>query len=185
MIRRNRLLVIAACVGAAVAVTATGSAASTGEPDTRDGQSFIFEQLSGFNEVPTLSTPGHATFRAVINDKAQEITWRLSYADFPTAVTQSHVHLGAMSTNGGISFFLCTNLANAPAGVVVQACPAEPATISGTIKPGDVIGPGTQGISAGEFDKIVRAIRAGVTYANIHTVQFAPGEARAELGHQH
>src|SRR6266540_7049863 len=145
MIRRSRLLIIAACVGAAVAVTATGSAATTGDNNSADGQSFVFEQLIGFNEVPTLSTPGHATFRAVINDRAQEINWRLSYADFPTAVTQSHVHLGAMGTNGGVSFFFCTNLGNAPAGVVVQACPAEPATISGTIKPGDVIGPSAQG----------------------------------------
>jgi hypothetical protein len=185
MIRRSRLLVVAATVGAAVAVTATASSATTGEPDTRDGQvSFFSEQLSGFNEVPlALSTPATAQFRAVINDRAQEITYRLSYADFPTAVTQSHVHFGSPAQQGGISFFLCSNLPAPPAGT--QACPAAPATITGTIKPADVIGPPLQGIAAGEFAEIVKAIRAGATYVNIHTAAFPTGEGRAQIGHQH
>jgi hypothetical protein len=185
MIRRSRLLVVAATVGAAVAVTATASAATTGDQDTHEGQvSFFSEQLSGFNEVPlALSTPATAQFRAVINDRAQEITYRLSYADFPTAVTQSHVHFGSPAQAGGVSFFLCSNLGNGPAGT--QACPAAPATVTGTIKPADVIGPNAQGIAPGEFAEIVKAIRAGATYVNIHTVAFPAGENRAQLGHQH
>jgi hypothetical protein len=167
-----------------VAVTATASAATTGDQETRDGQSFVNEQLSGFNEVPlALSTPATGQFRAVINDKAQEISYRLSYADFPTAVTQSHVHFGSPAQAGGVSFFLCSNLGNGPAGT--QACPAAPATITGTIKPGDVIGPNGQGIAPGEFAEIVKAIRAGATYVNIHTTAFPAGEGRAQLGHQH
>jgi hypothetical protein len=42
--------------------------------------------------------------------------------------------------------FLCTNLGNGPAGT--QACPAAPATITGTLRPADVIGPTGQGITA-------------------------------------
>lgn len=185
MISRSRLLMIAATVGAAVAVTATASAA-TGDPDTREGQSssFFNVQLNGFNETPAaLSTPGNAQFRAVINERAQEISYRLSYADFPTAVTQAHVHFGATSVSGGISFFLCTNAGNGPAGT--QACPAAPATISGTIKPADVIGPNAQGIAPGEFAEIVKAMRAGFTYANVHTAAFLAGEVRGQLGHRH
>jgi CHRD domain-containing protein len=185
MIRRSRLLVVAATVGAAVAVTATASSATTDDQTTREGQvSFFNEQLSGFNEVPlALSTPATAQFRAVINDRAQEISYRLSYADFPTAVTQSHVHFGSPAQSGGVSFFLCSNLGNGPAGT--QACPAAPATITGTIKPADVIGPTGQGIAPGEFAEIVKAIRAGATYVNIHTVAFPAGEGRSQLGHQH
>jgi hypothetical protein len=44
-----------------------------------------------------------------------------------------------------------------------------------------VIGPVGQGISAGEFDELVSAIRAGKTYANVHTVERPGGEIRAQL----
>lgn len=184
MIRRSRLLVVAATVGAAVAVFATGSAASTDDVESHGGVTVVREQLSGFNETPVaLSSPGNASFVAVINDRNQEINYRLTYADLPTTVTQAHVHFGNTQQSGGVSFFLCTNLGNGPAGT--QACPAAPATITGTIKPADVIGPAAQGIAAGEFAEIVKAIRAGFTYANIHTTAFPAGEVRSQLGHQH
>jgi hypothetical protein len=168
-----------------VAITATGSAATPSGEDSFGGN-VQFVQLSGFNETPlAVSTSANASFRISINDRTQEISYRLSYADFPTAVTQAHVHFGSPSQTGGISFFLCTNLGNAPAGVVVQACPAVPATITGTIKPADVIGPAAQGIAAGEFAEIAKAIRGGSAYVNVHTTAFPVGEARAPLGHHH
>lgn len=184
MSRRRRLLAVALAVGAAVAYTATSSAAD--EVDSFGGN-VQFVQLSGFNETPlAVSSPSSATFRIAINERAQEITYRLSYSEFGTPVTQAHVHFGSPSQTGGISFFLCTNAGNAPPGVVVQACPAAgPATITGTIKPADVIGPAGQGIAAGEFAEIVKAIKAGFAYVNVHTTQFGLGEVRAQLGHHH
>lgn len=183
MIRRSRLLVVAASVGAAVAITATGSAATTGDQDTREGQSFFHESLSSYNENPSLSTTGNAQIRLFVNDRAQEINWRLSYADLSAPITQAHIHFGAAWQNAGISFFFCTNAANGPAGT--QLCPEAPATISGTIKAADVIGPTAQGIAPGEFAEIVKAIRAGFAYANVHTQAFPAGEVRAQLGHRH
>ncbi|MEP6811829.1 MAG: CHRD domain-containing protein [Actinomycetota bacterium] len=41
--------------------------------------------------------------------------------------------------------------------------------------------PGGQGIGAGQFDKLVEAIRAGVTYVNAHSPQFPAGEIRGQL----
>jgi CHRD domain len=38
-----------------------------------------------------------------------------------------------------------------------------------------------QGIAAGEFDEFVRAVRAGATYVNIHSVNRPTGEIRAQL----
>jgi CHRD domain-containing protein len=180
MTRHRRLLVVAVTVGLAVAVTATGSAATT----TGHGQNTVREQLSGFAETPlALSTPAGGQFRLQIDNEAQEITWRLSYADFPTVVTQAHVHFGSPAQTGGISFFLCSNLGNGPAGT--QACPAAPATVTGTITAADIIGPAGQGIAAGEFAEIVTAIHAGLTYVNVHTTAFPAGEIRAQLGHDH
>ena len=73
---------------------------------------------------------------------------------------QAHIHFGGPRQSGGISVFLCTNLGNGPVGT--QACPAPPATVTGTIRPADVIGPTAQGIAAGEFAELIDAIRHGV-----------------------
>jgi hypothetical protein len=48
-------------------------------------------------------------------------------------------------------------------------------------------GAAAQGIAAGDFDELVRALRAGVTYANVHSQARPGGEIRGQLdrrGHQ-
>lgn len=183
MTRHRRLLVVAVTVGVVVAVTATGSAATTGDVDTR-GDSSVREQLTGYEETPlAVSTAAAGQFRAQINEETQEIAWRLNYADLEGDVTQAHVHFGSPSQTGGISVFLCTNLDNGPEGT--QPCPPAPAMISGTIAPADIIGPTGQGIAAGEFAELIQAVRAGFTYVNVHSTAFPIGEIRAQLGHHH
>jgi CHRD domain len=182
MTRHRRLLVVAVTVGVAVATTATGSAAQTDAGGR--GQDIVREQLSGYAETPlALSTSAAGQFSMRIDSQTQEISWRLTYSDFATAVTQAHVHFGSSAQTGGISFFLCTNQGNGPAGT--QLCPAAPATISGTITPADIIGPAGQGIGAGEFAELVTAVHAGFTYVNVHSTTFPGGEIRAQLGHHH
>jgi hypothetical protein len=140
--------------------------------------------LTGFAETPlALSTPGKGRFSATIDRRRQEINFVLSYQDLPSTVTQAHIHFGSESQSGGISVFLCTNLGNGPAGT--QPCPAQPATVRGTIVPASVIGPVGQGIAPGEFDELVRAIEAGSTYANVHTTAFPAGEIRGQLPGSH
>jgi hypothetical protein len=53
--------------------------------------------------------------------------------------------------------------------------------VTGTVEAADVIGPGGQGISAGEFAEFLRALRSGNTYANVHTVTFPGGEIRGQI----
>ncbi|MBA3264522.1 MAG: CHRD domain-containing protein [Thermoleophilaceae bacterium] len=143
------------------------------------GDKHLSTRLTGFQEVPAISTDAGGKFRAKLRTSSQEIQYELSYADLTGAVQQAHIHLGQRAVNGGISVFLCSNLGNGPAGT--QACPAAPATITGTIRPADVIGPASQGLEAMQFDELVRAIRAGVTYANVHTETFPGGEIRGQL----
>jgi hypothetical protein len=164
-----------------IALTAVGSAAAA---DGSSAWDKFRERLSGYNEDPlALSTTGSGRFEARIDDDNQEITYSLSYTALEGAVTQAHIHLGNRSQSGGIIVFLCTNLGNGPAGT--QACPAAPATITGTLRPADVIGPTGQGITAGQFDELVRAIRSGTTYVNIHSALYPGGEIRAQLEHHH
>jgi CHRD domain len=143
------------------------------------------EGLIGYQEVPAVSTVGNGTFTAqilnegVANDGGA-ISYRLSYSGLEGSVTQAHIHFGQLSVNGGISVFLCSNLGNGPVGT--QACPASPATITGTIRPADVTAlAGAQGIAAGQFAELIRAMKAGVTYANVHSSIWPGGEVRAQL----
>jgi hypothetical protein len=137
--------------------------------------------LTGFEETAfTLSTPGNGRFDALISGDETQIEWQLSYADTESTVTQAHIHLGQRATTGGIVVFLCTNLGNGPAGT--QACP-QSGTITGTITAADVTaGAAGQGLNAGEFEELLRAIRAGATYANVHTTGRPGGEIRNQIG---
>ena len=142
--------------------------------------------LSGFQEVPAISTQARGRFTAVVDKAANTITGRLAYDDLEGTVTQAHVHFGQMSVNGGVSFFLCSNLGNGPAGT--QECPMPPGEITGVITPDLVVGPGAappgpagQGIEPGAFAEIAKAIREGVAYANVHTSKWPGGEIRGQL----
>ncbi|GFJ85630.1 hypothetical protein Phou_098100 [Phytohabitans houttuyneae] len=180
-VKSARLLAVA--IVTLVVTTAGGSAATAGGDGPRGGNAFQ-ERLSGYQEDPlVLSTTGSGQFRAQINDRTGEIAYRLSYTALEGNITQAHIHLGGKAQSGGISVFLCTNLGNGPAGT--QACPAAPATVTGTIRAADVIGPVGQGITAGQFSELVAAIRAGATYVNVHSSLYPAGEIRAQLGHDH
>jgi CHRD domain len=150
-----------------------GSYAIAGGTEDRD----IRETLIGYEEVPSVSTVATGRFTARVRNNRIEFT--LSYRRLEGDVQQAHIHLGQRHVNGGISVFLCSNLPNPPAGT--QPCPAPPATITGTLMPDDVIGPAAQGIAPGEFGELVAAIRAGATYANVHSSKFPGGEIRAQL----
>jgi hypothetical protein len=139
--------------------------------------------MNGYEEVPAVSTNGTGTFRAQIARNADEIHYSLTFGQLNSAPQQAHIHLGQESVNGGISVWLCGN-SNPPAIVPpagTQLCPAQ-GTITGTIRPENVVGPAGQGIAPGEFAELVRAMRAGVTYANVHSITQPGGEIRGQIG---
>lgn len=146
--------------------------------------------LVGFDEVPSVSSVASGKFNAQINNAESAIDWELSYADLEGSVQQAHIHFGQPHVNGGITVFLCTNLGNGPEGI--QSCPASPATISGTIMAADVspnitatAAARTQGINTGELAELIRAIRAGATYVNVHSTTWPGGEIRNQIGAGH
>jgi hypothetical protein len=177
--RRVRLAIGAGVVVAAALIT-TGATADVDKSGSTQG--VLREQLSGYAETPlALSTTGTGRFVARISQAQDRITYTLNYSALEGTVTQAHIHIGSAAQTGGISVFLCSNLGNGPAGT--QACPAAPATVSGTLTAADVIGPVAQGVTAGQFGELIAAIRAGSTYVNVHSTLYPTGEIRAQLGH--
>ena len=163
----------------AAVVAVTGAVAVAGSAAFAGGGKQLRASLDGYSEVPAVSTGASGTFQASVAGSGDEISYRLSYSDLEAAPTQAHIHFGQRFVSGGISVWLCGNIATTPAGV--QACPPPPATIEGTITAADVTGPVNQGIGPGEFGELMSAIRAGLTYANVHSTKFPPGEIRGQI----
>ena len=164
---------IRASLAASMAIASMLTAGSWVGAD--DGHHKVRANLSGYQETPsTLSTPATGKFTAKIDNDAQTIDYKLSYEGFETTAMAAHIHLGARATSGGVSAFLCGG-GNKP------ACPATAGTVTGTITAADIIGPAAQGIAPGEFAEVVRAIRAGAVYANVHSAARPGGEIRGQL----
>jgi hypothetical protein len=131
--------------------------------------------------------PGAGRLRLPIDEDAQTIEYELSYDNLEGVGTTpfvsngvvlfAHIHVSAPGVNGGVATFLC-------GGGGKAACPTLSGTFSGVIAPTDIVGPAGQGINAGEptaFEELVRSIRAGYAYANVHTTRWPGGEIRGQL----
>ena len=195
----NRVAIVMAITG----LLTTVSPALARDDDHRDKDNKFATRLSGYNEVhfsggggAVLPVPG-ATLRGAVSTKARGkfeakldkggdvIYYELSYEGLEGIVTQGHIHFGQQHTVGGIVVWLCQTATNpAPPPVtdpkITPICPTE-GSVKGTITAGQVLAQTLQGIEAGEFDELVRALRAGAAYANVHSSLHGPGEIRGQI----
>ena len=156
-------LIVTAAIG--TIVLGAISAAIAGDPNT------LRATLSGYQEVPSLSTTGRGTFTARLSPTA--IRYELNYSGLEGTAAQAHIHFGERHTEGGVSAFLC-------GGGGKPACPRT-GRVTGTITAADVLGPADQGIEARNLVELIRAMRAGATYVNVHTAKFPDGEIRGQI----
>jgi len=135
-------------------------------------------RLEGAQETPAISTAATGTFDAKLNSAGTELSYELEYSGLEGGSTLfAHVHIGQFDVAGGVMFFLC-------GGGGKPACPNGSATITGTVNASNIIGPSGQGISPGQFDEAIRAMRDGIAYANVHTVTYPTGEIRGQINHR-
>lgn len=131
--------------------------------------------LVGTQEVPAIFTAGSAMFTMTVVNNDTQINFQLTYANLTAPPTVAHVHFGQRAVSGGVSFFFC-------GGGGKPACPTTPSgMVTGTVVAADVVGPADQGIAAGNLAAILQMIRAGVSYANMHTPLHPNGEIRGQL----
>jgi hypothetical protein len=172
----RRLTLHAALIAALLLVFGAGTYALANGGETN----VMSDDMSGYLEAPPVSSVAEGDFRATIDDEADEIDFTLTYSGLEAPVAQAHIHFGQRSVSGGISAWLCEGTIQSPSAST-PPCPGQGGTVSGTITPLEVIGPAGQGIAPGEFEELVAAIRAGRTYANVHSSKFPPGEIRGQL----
>ena len=110
-----QLKLASAITTAGVLVAVGAVAAASG------GGGKLDESLTGYQEVPALSTSGAGEFHATISDDDHAIRYRLTFSRLETDATQAHIHFENATNNGNIVVFLCSNLGNGPAGT--QALP--------------------------------------------------------------
>ncbi len=144
----------------AVGVAALGIAAFALAGGSGAGFNHLKATMSGYQEVPAVSSTGTADFTADVSQDGSSIAWQLSYSGLEGNVLQSHIHFGQRSVIGGSGTFTAADVS-----------PNIPATLAAR----------NQGINTGEYVELVRAIAAGKTYANLHTTTWPSGEIRAQL----
>jgi hypothetical protein len=90
-----------------------------------------------------------------------------------TPVGAAHIHVGQTKVNGGVTVFFC-------GGGGRPACPQE-GTVEGDFTASDVIGLAAQQLEVNNLAKLLATIRAGQTYANVHTTMSPGGEIRGQI----
>ncbi len=131
----------------------------------------IVAQLSGFQEVPAISTAGTGAFEGSLN--RESLAYSLSYSNLLGNVSAIRLQFGQPGVNGGVIAFLC-------GGDNKPACPPA-GTLTGNIAPSDVRGPEEQGIATAGWMDVLTAIGASMVYVNISSGKFPAGEIRGQI----
>jgi len=177
----KRMLMVATAV---VAVAGVGFAFSD------DGGPKIREVLSGLKEAAApVSTTGSGTFEASVSKDGSEINYALTFKDLEGDVRQAHIHIGYPQNSGGIVLWLCETAANPSPSASTPDCTQDNPSdlrngrVTGTLTQAEVLAQANNGIAAGEWEEVLNLVRAGRTYANVHSTKFPGGEVRSQLDH--
>lgn len=143
-------------------------------PAARAGRrgTLLRAKLRGFSQVPPVLSPATGRFVARLSEDA--IEYELTYRNLSSDAFAAHIHFGHPTDNGGILVFLC-------GGNDKPACPLRGGTVRGTIRAADVLAIPEQGVAAGDGSALLRIIRAGLAYVNVHTQNFPDGEIRGQI----
>ncbi len=159
-------------IAALVAVMLVGTAART-EDEDRPRHAFQ-ARLMGPQEVPLTLSAARGELRLKINEDDSSVHFVLSYEGLQTPISASHIHVGQRNVNGGVTVFFC-------GGGGRPACPQGEGTVEGDFTAANVIGLPSQQLDPNDLAKLLRAIRAGKTYANLHTMTSPGGEIRGQI----
>jgi hypothetical protein len=146
-----------------------------------DRAHFFRAFLSGYEEVPSVSTRADGIFEARLADDGLSFEFALLYGSLGGAVTQAHIHFASRHVNGPIVVWLCGTATN-PGPPGTQTCPIDSIIVRGTVTASNVLAaPATQQLAAGEIEELIRAMRNGAAYVNVHSGLSPGGEIRGQI----
>jgi CHRD domain len=138
-----------------------------------DGGFSFGARLRGYEETPaSINSNGTGMFRATPTSTG--FIYTLTFSGLSSNALFAHIHFGQRATSGGVAIFLC-------GGGGKPSCPAGGGTVTGTISASDVLAIPGQGLTAGDLASVVRAIKAGFAYVNVHSTNFPTGEIRGQI----
>jgi hypothetical protein len=135
--------------------------------------------LTGYEEVPAVSTKAAGEFTATIALDQDTIQYTVAYSGLQAPITQSHIHVGQLAVNGSIVIFLCQTATNPDPTGLAPTCPQQ-GSVSGKITSANVIAgaTATQQLVKGGFPSVIKVIHASAAYANVHTTVSIRGQIR-------
>jgi hypothetical protein len=144
--------------------------------------------LNGDGEVFTPAVPGgptpadskgqgQAIFR--VNDDGTSVDFQLIASNIDNVV-QAHIHCSIPGVNGPIRMWLYPTIGPTGVALVGPTGRHDGVLMSGTFNPTGVICPGSA-IGGGPNMPLLNAMRAGLTYVNVHT-SAGPGPANTGPG---
>ncbi len=128
----------------------------------------FFARLRGSSEVPPVSTNASGRFFARVSRDGRSIRFRLIVEDIRNAV-EAHIHVGGRRENGPVVVFL--------AGPLSRPVSVRRGVVTGTITRDDLVGP----LSGRSLGALIREMRSGNAYVNVHTTQNRNGEVRGQI----
>jgi hypothetical protein len=144
------------------------------------GTNVFHAVLTGYQEVPSVSSKADGVFEARINSDGNSVDYTLAYEGLQADVLMAHIHFAQRSVNGPIVVWLCGTTAQpGPAGTTT--CPGRSGTVRGTFTGSNILSSATQQLSSGELAELLDAMRSGVAYVNIHSTVSPGGEIRGQV----
>ena len=140
--------------------------------------------LTGYQEVPSVSSEAFGSFEARVAgdvfDPTARVDYTLVYVDLQADVVMAHIHFAQEAVNGPIVVWLCGTPAQpGPAGTAT--CPGRSGVVRGSFGGANIQPSATQQLAAGDLTELILAMRAGVAYVNVHTTLSPGGEIRGQI----
>jgi len=175
----KRILVLA--MWSLLAVALMPKRAVTQEEEARAPRRFV-ATLIGPEETPSILSGARGIFRAHLNPDGTSVHYILHYEGFAPdrTVFVAHIHVGQRGVPGGVTVFFC-------GGGGKPDCTWPDGTFEDDFSAADIMKIDAQDVAAGDFDKVLAAMRAGLTYCNVHTRSTLPnmdhlgGEIRGQI----
>lgn len=139
------------------------------------GQRQFQAQLSGANEVPANDSNGTGQGLVRFSRDETSLTFKLAAWNLD-GVTMAHIHCGPEGANGPVALFL---YGPNPVGVSPSGLLSQGTATDADIRPvaaSDVCPGGVATLA-----DLIKHIRAGNAYVNVHSIDFPPGEIRGQL----